>query len=544
MNLIELKQKVNCEISTDHKEINLHKRDASIFEITPQAIAYPKNTKELQTLVRFCYDRKGAYPDLSLTARGAGTDMTGGSIGEGIIVDFTKYFKGLMQIKSPQVSVQPGMYFREFAKFCELNHLCLPVYPTSSAYATLGGMVSNNCGGEKSLKYGKINNFVTSLEVVLANGETTILKPLNRKELSEKFKQSDFEGQIYKKLFFLLDENFDIIQSAKPKVSKNSAGYPLWEVWNKEIFDLSRLFIGAQGTLGLITQINCQLMEPTPYSRLLTIFVKDASILGDLISTILKFDPDSLESLDVQTLKIGLKFAPALFKATGTGRLKLLTAFIPELKHLISGGLPQVILLAEFSGTNEAAALKTLNNCQKEITSIFPVRTTTAKSSPECDKYWLLRRDSYNVLRQKIKNLRTAPFIDDLIVPLPRLPEFLPKLKSILNHYPELQAITIGHAGDANFHIIPLLNLENEHDRELIPHLASLVYDLVLECEGSTSGEHNDGLIRGQYLEKMYGSQVFGLMKEVKEILDPKNIFNPGKKTQSTWQYAMDKIRA
>ena len=158
-------------------------------------------------------------------------------------------------------------------------------------------------------------------------------------------------------------------------------------------------------------------------------------------------------------------------------------------------------------------------------------------------KYWLIRRESFNLLRQKIKDKHTAPFIDDFVINPEHLSEFLPKLNAILAKYPTLVYTIAGHMGDGNFHIIPLMNLHDENQKEIIPKLSEEVYHLVFEYHGSTTGEHNDGLVRSPYLKKMYGEQIYKLFEKTKEIFDPLNIFNPRKKVNSSLEYSMKHIR-
>ena len=154
----------------------------------------------------------------------------------------------------------------------------------------------------------------------------------------------------------------------------------------------------------------------------------------------------------------------------------------------------------------------------------------------------MIRRESFNILRKKVKNKHTAPFIDDFIVPPDHLVEFFPKLVKILEEY-EIEYTTFGHMGDGNFHIVPLMNLADQKDRDKIPVVAKLVNQLVIDFKGSISAEHNEGLIRGPFIKMMYGQKMYEIFKEVKNIFDPQNIFNPHKKTDATMEYSMAHIR-
>ncbi|MCX6779645.1 MAG: FAD-binding oxidoreductase, partial [Candidatus Magasanikbacteria bacterium] len=217
--------------------------------------------------------------------------------------------------------------------------------------------------------------------------------------------------------------------------------------------------------------------------------------------------------------------------------------FLPEVFMTLTHGVPKLLIIAEFTGDSEVELSDTAIKAQTAIQKQYGLKTHITKNTAESEKYWTFRHESFNLLREKVKNLHTAPFIDDFIVHPSDLPDFLPRLNLIFSRYPSLVYTIAGHAGDANFHIIPLMDLSKEKERAIIPTLSQEVYDLVLEYHGSITAEHNDGLVRGPYLEQMYGSKIFELFKQVKEIFDPLNIFNPHKKTDATKQYLTDHIQ-
>ena len=209
----------------------------------------------------------------------------------------------------------------------------------------------------------------------------------------------------------------------------------------------------------------------------------------------------------------------------------------------VTGGLPKLLLMAEFTGTTEEEVVTRMKKAQAEVEKAYGLKTHVTKNMHEEEKYWTVRRESFSLLREHVKNMHTAPFIDDIVVHPLDLPEFLPRLELIFKKYPSLIYTIAGHAGDANFHIIPLMDFTKEDQIAIIPKLSDEVYELVLEYKGSITAEHNDGLVRGPYLEKMYGEKVFELFKEVKKIFDPQNIFNPHKKTDATEEYLISHIR-
>lgn len=536
------------DIDDSNATRDFYSHDASLFEVRPQLVVAPKNSKDVQELVALVAANKPTMPELSVTARSAGTDMSGGAINESIIVDFNKYFTKIEKVTATESQVQPGVFYRDFEVQTLKKNALMPTYPASRDLCTIGGMVNNNSGGEKSLEYGKTIDFVTELQMVFADGIERTVRPLSKTELEAKMTQNDFEGKVYREIYQLVEKNYDKLQAAKPKVSKNSTGYNLWDVWNRDtgVFDLTKLIIGAQGTLGFTTDVKMRLVKHRPHSGLLVLFLRDIDELGELINVVLSHKPATFESFDDATLWLSIKFMPYFLKMLGVKAfLKLIIGLIPDGLQLLHG-IPKLILMVEFNGETEEEVREKIKNLHKELGHLraryeingFEEDATEGKS----EKFWIMRRQSFNLLRHKVKDKHTAPFIDDLIVNPPYLVDFLPQIRAIIHKY-KLFATIAGHMGDGNFHIIPLMKLEDPKERaKLLPAMKE-VDTLVLRYHGSLSGEHNDGLVRGPWLEQMYGKEVLGLFKQAKHIMDPQNIFNPHKKADADWDYSFSHIR-
>ncbi len=530
--------------------LDLYSHDASMFELRPKLVTQPTDASDVEKLVKFVADGKKKDASLSLTARSAGTDMSGGAINESIIVDFRKHFIKIERVTKETAHAQPGVLYRDFEPETLKHGALMPSYPASRDLASIGGMVNNNSGGEKSLEFGKTEDFVTELEFVFADGKARTVKPLNKAELAKKMKQKDFEGEVYKKLFKLVDSHYDQIKAAKPHVSKNSTGYNLWDVWDREkgVFDLTKLIVGAQGTLGFVTDIHFRLVPKREHSGLLVLFLKNTDDLGEIIPKVLQAKPATFESFDDATMWLGIKFMPSFHKMLGwSGVLKLLVSFIPTAFHInVWRGIPKLILMVEFNGETEDEVRGKVKALHRDLSHYraryeingFEEDATEGKS----EKFWLMRRYSFQLLRSKVKDKHTAPFIDDLVVPPKHLTSFLPKLRVIIKKY-DLFATIAGHMGDGNFHIIPLMKLEDPKDRKKILPAMKAVNNLVLKYDGSLSGEHNDGLVRGPWLEMMYGPAMLKHFKEAKHIMDPQNIFNPHKKADADWEFSFGHIR-
>jgi FAD/FMN-containing dehydrogenase len=544
-----LKQKgFEGDIDTSDETRQFYSHDASLFELVPQVVVSPKNGADLQKLVEAANECRGEVPHLSLTARSAGTDMSGGAIGESVIVNFRKYFTKIGAITEHTAHVQPGVLYKDFEPQTLKHHALMPTYPASRDLASVGGLVNNNSGGEKSLEYGKTQNFVKELSFVFADGVERVVKPIDKAELDKKMKQKDFEGDVYRKMFRLLDDNYDMIKAAKPHVSKNSAGYYLWDVWNREtgIFDLTQVISGAQGTLGLVSDIHFRLVKARPHSGLLVLFLRGIDDLGELIPKILESKPATFESFDDATLWLSIRFMPSFYKMLGLRRfIHLLISLIPDGLQLLRG-IPKLILMVEFNGETEAEVRHKVHALHSELAhhkaryeiNGFEEDPTEGKS----EKFWLMRRYSFQLLRSKVKDKHTAPFIDDFIVRPEFLTDFLPRLRTIIRKY-KLFATIAGHMGDGNFHVIPLMKIEEPSERAKLEPAMREVNTLVLKYQGSLTAEHNDGMVRGPWLTQMYGPRTVDLFRQTKHIFDPSNIFNPHKKSDADWKFSMAHIR-
>jgi FAD/FMN-containing dehydrogenase len=543
MTLIEeLKQEINAEVCIDEKVLLENSRDASIFQIKPTVVVYPKSPEHVQKAIRIIERRKKEGENIAITGRSGGTDMTGGSLTTGVILSFVDHMHNIIEVNEHSATTEPGVFYRDFEKATLEKGWLMPSYPASREICAMGGIVMNNSGGEKTLTYGKTENYVKEVEMVLSNGDLALFKELSMDELENKKKQENFEGEIYRKMWDLISNNYDHIMGAKPNVTKNSAGYFLWNVYNKEknTFDLSKVIVGSQGTLGIYTKAKLTGVPPKKFSRLLVVFLHDLDIIAKVTNTLLKHKPETVESYDDQTLKIAVKFFFDIIKHLKGNIFTLAWGFLPEFGMVLTGGIPKLIVMAEFTGDTLEDVESRMKIAHEDMLQ-YGLKMNMTKDEDETSKYWTLRRESFNLLRSKLHGHRTAPFIDDIVVNPDLLPEFLPKLQELFSHYPLVYTIA-GHVGNGNFHIIPLMDLSEDESIRIIKELGSKVFDLVKEYKGSITGEHNDGLIRTAFLNKMYDDKTLELFKETKMIFDPHNILNPGKKVNGDWNYAVEHI--
>lgn len=552
----ELRQTVKGDVFDDSPTLQKFSHDASIFEVVPQVVVAPRDSEDIKSLVKFAAGRAEKGEKVSITARSGGTCMSGGSLTDSVLLDMTKYFNRIHDVelnpdRTGWAVVDPGVYYRDFEKETDRRDLMMPSYPASKGLCTVGGMVANNAGGEKTLAYGKTENYLLELKVVFSDGNEYVVKPLTKDELKAKMELPTFEGNLYRQLYELITTNQELVTKARPQVAKNSAGYYLWNVIHPAdggvsdfVFDLPKLIAGSQGTLGIITQIKFRLVPKPKSSKLLVLFLKERHMkdVGNIVVTLKAHKPETIESYDDHTLKLAIRFFPELLKILKPKHiLSMFWHLLPEAWIFLTGGMPKLVIMAEFTGDNLAAVDTRIQAAAKDAAK-FGTKLRVTATEEEEREFWVIRRESFNLLRNKVKDKHTAPFIDDFAVNPEVLPEFLPKLTAILNQYDLIYTIA-GHPGNGNFHIIPLMNLADQNQRAIIPKLSDEVYNLVLQYKGTITAEHNDGLIRTPYLEKMYGSEVVKLFAAVKNIFDPQNIFNPRKKVNPDLGYALAHIR-
>ncbi|MBI2612459.1 FAD-binding oxidoreductase [Candidatus Kaiserbacteria bacterium] len=527
---------IKGDVADDAATLETYSHDTSIFERKPSLVVFPKDTEDVSAIVRYVHGARARGENISIAPRSAGSDMTGGPLTDSISLVFTKYMNHMLDIGDSYATAEPGIYYRDFEKLTlARNGKLLPSYPASREICALGGMVANNSGGELTLRYGQTNCYVHELEVVLANGSPATLHPLNEKQLAAKEAEQDFEGEIYRKTHALIRDNIREIEAARPDVSKNSAGYALWNIWNETegIFDLTQLITGSQGTLAIVTKATVGLVHPKEHKAMLVVFLSELNTLPEVVRRVLEFKPESFESYDDQTFRLAVRFIPQIIRHFGLwDMIKLGVAFIPEMFVVATGGVPKLVLMAEFAEDSDKEARRKTYDAQKALADLS-VSTRVEKSETARAKFWTIRRESFSLLRKNLRGLHAASFIDDLVVHPADYPLFLPELTQILEEHDLLYTIA-GHIGDADFHIIPLMDLSKRESRAMIMELEEKVYRLIAKYKGSITGEHNDGIVRTPYLPLMFSPRTIELFAEIKHIFDPLGILNPGKKVGGT----------
>jgi len=520
MNIEEIKKL--CNVLDDDQSLKRYSTDASIFDVRPKAVALPKSKEELINLINWARRSTEAGQKTSLTPRNAGTCMSGGSLTEDVMVDMTEGFSWVDDVETnlKTVWVGSGTLYRHLDAALAPEKLLFAPYTSSKDICGIGGMIGNNASGEKSIRYGATIDNVRCVKVLLQDGKEYEFGPLNAAELQDKLQRSDDEGNIYRSIVKLLEDHWEMIWQARPNVRKNAAGYQLWRVWDRDKteFNLAKLFVGSQGTLGFVTSAELMVVPVPQFSRMLVVPIDNLGRLAKAVKCIVAHHPEGLETYDKHTYALAKEHMPEQ----------------AALAHIAEG--QEMVLFAQFSERTKDETDHAENACQLALKNLgFEV--STIKNEAEADAHWAIRRASYALLKNHAKGVRAVPFIEDTIVAIEHYGEYLAALETILADY-QMTYTFAGHIGDGSVRLIPLVNMEDPAAPDKILSLARRVYDLVFAFGGSMSVDHNDGLIRTTFLERMYGPEVVALFNKTKDIFDPLCIFNPGKKVRGSRDFA------
>jgi FAD/FMN-containing dehydrogenase len=502
--------------------------DGGVFKLTPSLVVYPKNTQDVRKVTRFSWQLAEKGHVLSITARGRGSDQAGAAVGSGIVMVFPAHMNRMLELDTKQhlIRVQPGMNFRALQELSHSHGLFLPPYPSSIDYATIGGAIANATAGEKTVKYGSMRQYTQSLEVVLANGEVIQTERISKKELERRKGLTTFEGEVYRQLDGLIVDNLGLIaqHANTPGVTKNAAGYALTEVKRKDgSFDLTPLFVGSQGTLGIITEAIVQLEPYSPRTTLFKIHVPQLELASEVIEQIMKLNPSLLEVVDSNLLEFVKRVSPS------------------RLKGLVDEPFPALVLLAEFDDLKDAAQLKKAKKAEKLLQKLG-LQFVGTQNYEEQQRMWGLRHSAAAVIWHTEAGTKALPIIEDGIVPREKFQQYVSGIYALFAKY-NLEPAVWGHAGDANLHLQPFLDLSKVGDRQKVFRLMDEYYNMVLDLGGSTCGEHNDGRLRAPFLPKVYGPEMYSLFQQVKKIFDPFGTLNPGVKIDVTLRDLVPMLR-
>lgn len=440
--------------------------------------------------------------------------MPGGNVGSGVVVDLVSGFRSIGEVDTSNAGmrIEPGVTLAQLNAACVSAQLHFPVDPSSGARCTLGGMLANNSAGAHSVKYGATREWVESLDLVLADGSRARVargEPIVDLHLRE----------IAARVEALIRPHRARVEKLWPRVRKNSSGYALREYLASG--DLLDLLIGSEGTLGLITAATVRL-APIPGARGVALLeFTDLTAAGSAVQALLELQPATCEMLDRTFLE--------LIREAGA-----------DPGYPIRGGL-EAILLVEMEGESLADVEAQLEGVRIAMTGVAD-RVALAADPAMQSRYWEVRHAASPLIAQRTDGRVSMQFIEDSVVPVDRLPDYVIALRRILAAH-RVPAVIFGHAGDANLHVNPLVDVSAPQWRSVVERILYEVAAEVATLGGTLAGEHGDGRLRAPLLQAVWGDELTELFRAVKTAFDPAGILNPGVILPLPGQRPLDALR-
>ena len=527
-------------ISSDKKLLDAYSTDESIFSIRPQLVVQPKNRHDVEIATKIIAEQTARFCSLSLTPRAAGTGLSGGSLTDSVVIDVCAHLNRIGEVieKKDKItfSCEPGAMWLDVEKKLKQHDAYLPPYPASKDICSVGGSIANNAAGPDSLRHGHCADWVESLDVVLHDGHTYTIKPLNYREFKMLIKQDHEHARIAREIFELISKSEKEIKKNKPEVKKNSAGYALWEVIPQGVakfkkgtgtFDLTKLIAGSQGTVGIITNITLRAIKIPKNTTLIALPVFNLENAGDAIVRALKHKPINIEVFDALTFDLALQ-NPNFFRQClgGINYYRVMLSMYTTYHVRFRRKIPEFTLLITL---DEETTTKTPAQKIAQQISGEKVCAKYIQSPVEAEMYWRIRRASYSLSKLLDTKKRPAAFLEDMTVPPEHLSKFFMQIKKLLKEF-NITAAVHGHGGDGHFHFYPLLDFTNKTTPALVEKMSEKFFSTAVKFGGSICGEHNDGIIRTPHLDKVFSKKMLELFKTTEHIFDPSDIFNPGKK--------------
>lgn len=523
MNLTALKASLKGDLHTDNTTRKLYATDASAYRELPMAVAIPTDENDIITLVNFARENK-----TSLIPRTAGTSLAGQVVGGGIVVDVSLHFGQVLEINEVEqwAWVQPGIVRDDLNQQLAKHGLFFAPETSTANRAMIGGMIGNNSCGSNSVVYGSTREHLLEVKTILADGSRTWFGPVDKSAFLDHCNGLSTTGELHNTIYFETREmlrnesNQSNIKKGFPKenIPRRNTGYALDMLLRHAPFaeeganfNFSSLLAGSEGTLAFVTVAKVKLSPlPPKHKRLVCIHAHtiDDALRANL--TALQFAPSACELMDHY-----------IFEATKRNPMYEQSRFFVE-------GEPKAVLVVEIARETAAEADETAQNLIAALVAAQQGYAYPIVSGERIKEVWSLRKAGLGLLSNVPGDAKPAPVIEDTAVDVEDLPAYIADFNQILEKH-GLYCVHYAHAGSGELHLRPILDLKTENGIRLFRTIAEEIATLVKKYNGSLSGEHGDGRLRGEFLPKMIGEQNYELVKQVKALWDPHNIFNPGK---------------
>jgi FAD/FMN-containing dehydrogenase/Fe-S oxidoreductase len=514
-----LAESIEGDFFTDDTMRILYATDASAYREIPLAVAIPKTEEDIKKIITFAHAN-----NTSLIPRTAGTSLAGQVVGNGIIVDVSKNFTKIIELNSEEkwVMVQPGVIRDELNLFLKPHGLFFGPETSTANRAMIGGMVGNNSCGSNSVVYRSTREHLLEVKAILSDGTDVEFKTVSNDDFHAKCEMDNLEGKIYKNIRSILS-NYDNQQEIrrqfpKKSVERRNTGYAIDMLLDKAPFvagmpdfNFCELIAGSEGTLAFITEIKLNVVPlPPKETGLLCIHFNsiDESLRANLIA--LKYKPSASELIDhyiLECTKDNIEQSKNRFFVQGD---------------------PGAILVIEFVKNTREEIIDICKAVEIEMRAANLGYHFPLLFGNDTKKIWTLRKAGLGLLGNLPGDAKAVPVIEDTAVDVNDLPAYIREFNEILVKY-DLHAVHYAHAGSGEIHLRPIINLKTEEGNQLFKTIAQEIAILVKKYDGSLSGEHGDGRLRGEFIEQMVGPKNYLLLKQLKNTWDPKHIFNPNK---------------
>lgn len=505
-----LRREIAGEVLFDTASRGRYATDASIYQVMPVGVVIPRHQRDLQVALDIARDAK-----VPLLARGGGTSQCGQTVGDALVVDASRWLNQIVEF-DPQnltVVVEPGMVLDDLNRWLKPHGLWFPVDVSTSAQCTLGGMAGNNSCGSRSIRYGNMVHNVLGIDALLADGSEARFGFLH--ELAQGDRVRQIAGEVQR----IAEREQSNIREHYPKVLRRVGGYnlDLFDCQNPRPYDpdgqinLAHLLVGSEGTLGVTRRIRLRL-APLPRHKVLGVVNFPTFYQSmDLTQHIVKLDPTAVELVDRTMIELSLEnpaFRPVIEKA------------------LI--GQPDALLLVEFAGEDEGELRRQLDGLSELMADLgLPGSVVSMIEGAEQTALWNVRKAGLNIMMSMKGDGKPVSFIEDCAVPLEHLAEYTAKLTEVF-HKHGTEGTWYAHASVGTLHVRPILDMRRDGS-EKMRAIAEEASELVRAYKGAFSGEHGDGLCRGEWVAWQFGPQLNAAFREIKQLFDPDNLLNPGK---------------
>ncbi len=508
------------EIRCDPLTVAMYSSDASLYQIAPAGVAFPRDVEDVVTLAEY-----SASTDIPLVARGAGTGLAGESLGKGIIVDFSRYMRHIEEIRDSTVRVQPGVVRSELNRALRKQGRYFPPDPSGANVTTIGSMLALDAAGSHSVRIGSTRDHVESLDVVLSGGQSvevgieplagsTAAPPQMHAAESPGGLESGSDAPTLKrtlvsKIAKLLGDNADLVREHQPPLIRNRSGYYLRGVLTKTHLNLVRMLIGSEGTLGMFSSAVLH-TSPLPAHRgvVLLIFGQVEAALR-AVQVVALQQPSACDLLDRRVLSLARDADPRFAE------------MIP-----VTGEAALLVEQTGFTLQQIRDRIRMVVAAVQDLPGINAV-THEAYTPDEVEFLWRLPERVVPLLMRLPGPTHPLPFVEDVAVPPEALQEFLTRAQNVFKKH-EVTSSLYAHAAAGQLHMRPFLTLPSADEAQRLEDIARDLYQVVFSVGGTISGEHGDGLSRTSFLRSQYGS-LYTVFKQIKQIFDPHNLMNPGK---------------